>query len=158
MKQGRSKAEFGIPSEADWGDYRSDLDQEWAHDQYCGKSNEQMQSYFEHNAIESASDLQFMPEIPFRYYVVGFRDSVVSAEGRDRSDAASCFLNLVLQKLKEQPRYIVPVMPELLSTLEYIGTHQATFKADENIYGNFHKKLNEIKKLYEECKGRYRRL
>jgi hypothetical protein len=154
MKKQKSQPHLGIPSETDWGDYRSDLDQEWAHEHYCGKSNEEMQKYFHNNAIESASDLQFMPEIPFRYYIFGFRDSVLSADDWDRSDAASCFLNLILQKLKEQPTYIILVMPGLLPTLEYIGTHQATFKADESIYGNFHKKLNEIKKLYEECKRR----
>ena len=148
-----------IPTESDWGDYSADLDQKWAHDHYRDKSNEEMQSYFHDNAIESASDLQFMPEVPFRYYMLGFRDYVMSSklEGWE-SDAASCFLNLVLNKLNEQPRSIISIMPELLSAVEYVGTHQATFKASEDIYGNFHKKLNQIKKLYEECKGRYRRL
>jgi hypothetical protein len=62
MKKQKSQPHLGIPSETDWGDYRSDLDQEWAHEHYCGKSNEEMQKYFHNNAIESASDLQFMPK------------------------------------------------------------------------------------------------
>src|SRR5437764_894938 len=28
-----------IPTEGDWGDYRYDLDQKWAHDQFGGRSN-----------------------------------------------------------------------------------------------------------------------
>jgi hypothetical protein len=31
-----------VPNEADWGDYRPDLDAQWAHDQFCGRTNEQI--------------------------------------------------------------------------------------------------------------------
>jgi len=46
---------------------RSDLDQEWAHRKFAGKSNDEMQQYFRNNLVETASDLRFMPEMPFRY-------------------------------------------------------------------------------------------
>ena len=93
-----------IPTKADWGDYRSDLDQEWAHGKFAGKSNEEMQPYFREIPIEAAGDLRFMPEIPFRYYMLGFRDRVMSGafETYD-SDAASCFLHLVVEKLESKP-------------------------------------------------------
>ena len=147
-----------VPTESDWGNYQTDLDQKWAHDQYCGRSNEEMQPYFRNSPVEGASDLEFMPEIPFRYYILGYRDFVMSGhfERLAASDAASCFLNLVTRKLERQPRYIVPIMPELVSALKHVAHNQAEFQADENIYGNFLKKLERIEALYTESKSRYR--
>jgi hypothetical protein len=37
---------LSIPTEADWGDYRSDLDQEDAHGKCAGKSKDEMQQFF----------------------------------------------------------------------------------------------------------------
>jgi hypothetical protein len=67
-------------------------------------------------------------------------------------------MQLVLHKLQEQPRSIVPVMPELVSALEYVAHNQAAFEADEHIYGNFLEMLKQIQVLYAEVKDRYRRL
>jgi hypothetical protein len=98
-----------------------------------------------------------MPEIPFRYYMLGYRDFVMSRDPDNAADAASCFLGLVLQKLEEQPRYIVPIMPDLGATVEYVAHHQAEFEAEERIYGSFLEKLMRIQSLYAESKNRYRR-
>jgi hypothetical protein len=149
----------GIPAESDWGDYNADLDQKWAHDRYIGRSNEEMQHYFRSNPIEAASDLQFMSEVPFRYYMLGYRDFVMSGNFAhlDASDAASCFLGVVTEKLEKQPRYIAPIMPDLLPALEYVASNQAEFDADERIYGNFLKRLKRIQTLYAESKDRYKR-
>ena len=156
--KGRQKLP-GIPTESDWGNYRADLDQKWAHDQYCGHSNEQMHQYIRNSPIEAFSDLQFMPEIPFRYYVLGYRDCVTSGHVglHNSSDAASCLLHLVAIKLEREPRHIVPVMPELLPAVEYVAANQERFEADEEIYGSFATKLELIKRMYAECKDRYRR-
>jgi hypothetical protein len=154
------KALSRIPAEADWGDYQADLDQEWAHRLFVGKSNDEMQQHFRNNPIEATSDLRFMPEIPFRYYMLGFRDCVMAGgfEPCDDSDAASCFIRLVAQKLETQPRYIVPIMPELLPAVEHVAHNQAAFDADESIYGNFLEILKQIQTLYAEARDRYRRL
>jgi len=159
-KRPNKRAWSRIPTEADWGAYQNDVDQKWAHDQYCGRSNGEMQHYFRNSPIEAASDLQFMPEVPFRYYVIGYRDFVVSGsiERLNASDAASCFLNLVAHKLERQPRYVVPVIPELLGALRQVAQNQAGFHADENIYGSFLERLQRIETLYAEVKDRYRRL
>ncbi|HLJ88222.1 MAG TPA: hypothetical protein VKZ53_15480 [Candidatus Angelobacter sp.] len=151
------EARTGIPTESDWGDYQADLDQKWAHDQYCGRSNAERQDYLRNSPIEAASDLRFMPEIPFRYYVLGYRDLVMSGnlEDLDRADAASCFLGLVANKLEKQPRYIVPVMPHLLPAIEHVARHQAEFGADESIYGSFSEMLARIHSLYAEVRDRY---
>jgi hypothetical protein len=154
-----SRRESHIPTESDWGDYRDDLDQNWAHDHYGGRSNGEMQEYFRKNPIEAASDLQFMPEIPFRYYMLGYRDCVMAQDYDllDASDAASCFLNLVIGKLEKAPRYIAPIMPDLLPALQYVAENQGEFKADEAIYGSFPEKFEKIQSLYAESKDRYRR-
>jgi hypothetical protein len=159
--QGRGNSrERLVPTEADWGDYKSDLDQKWAHDQFFGRSNEEMQPYIHGSPLGAAEDLRSIPEVPFRYYAIAFRDYVMSGQFRDfdAADAASCFIRLVLQKLEQQPRYIIPIMPEILPAVEYVAHNQATFHAKESIYGSFPEMLNRIHALYDEAKGRYRRL
>jgi hypothetical protein len=144
-----------IPTEADWGDYRNDLDQEWAHRKFAAKSNDEMQPYFREIPIEAASDLRFMPKIPFRYYMLGYRNCVMSGgfSACNDSDAASCFLHLVTEKLEAQPEYIVPIMPELLPAVEYVAHNQAAFDADEDIYGSFLDMLRQIQALYVDARG-----
>lgn len=129
---------MGVPTEKDWGDYHSDLDQEYAHRVFGGRTNEEMQPHFRANVIERAGDLRFMPEIPFRYYVIGFRDFVMAGHFEyEGADAASCFLRLVLKKLEQEPEYIAPIMPELLETVEHVARNQSAFDADIDIYGDF---------------------
>jgi hypothetical protein len=156
----RKRTPEKVPTEADWGEYRADIDVKWAHDQFGGRTNEQMQKYIHGAPLGAAEDLGFMPEVPFRYYILAYRDYVMAGQFRqyDAPDAASCFIGLVLRKLEQQPRYIVPVMPELLSTVEHVARNQTTFGAKESIYGNFAEMLKRIQILYQEVKGRYRRL
>jgi len=147
-----------VPTESDWENYQDDVDQKWAHDHYLARTNEQMQGHFRNNPIEAADELRFMPEVPFRYYILGFRDCIGGGkfDSFDVSDAANCFLGLVLQKLEQQPRYIIPIMTELLATAEYIAANQSALDADEDIYGKFTEKLNRIRSLHEAEKDRYR--
>ena len=91
-----------------------------------------------------------MPEIPFRYYMLGFRDCVMSGgfEPCRDADGASCFLHLVVEKLETQPRHIVPIMPEILSAVEYVTHNQTAFDAEESIYGSFLETLKQIQASY----------
>jgi hypothetical protein len=41
-----------VPAEKDWRDYRSDLDQEQAHDLFAGRLKQEMLPYFRANPIE----------------------------------------------------------------------------------------------------------
>lgn len=65
-----------VPTEADWGDYQADLDQNYAHGLFAGRTNEEMQPHFQRDVIERTDELRWMPEVPFRYYMLGFRDLV----------------------------------------------------------------------------------
>jgi hypothetical protein len=138
-----------VPTEEDWGDYRRDLDQEWAHRQFAGRTNAEMLPEFDRNVLERAEDLHWMPAIPFRYYMLGFRDYILAGEFAESfaSDAASCFLRLVQVLLETEPTKIAPIMPELLPTLRYVGGNQALFDAEEEIYGSFREVLARIESL-----------
>ena len=130
--------EITVPTEKDWGDYHSDLDQEDAHRLFAGHTNEEMQPHFRANVIERTDELRFMPEVPFRYYMIGFRDFVMAGDFEfEGADAASCFLRLILQKLEQDPGCIAPIMPELLGTVEDVASNQSAFEADIDIYGDF---------------------
>ena len=63
-------------------------------------------------------------------------------------DAASCFLDLIAEKLEAKPELVVPIMPELLPALRYVAENQAAFDADESIYGSFRSRLERIEALY----------
>ena len=56
-KSAGTQGAISISTESDWGKYQADLDEKWAHDQYCGRSNEEMQAYIGNSPIEAASDL-----------------------------------------------------------------------------------------------------
>jgi hypothetical protein len=62
-----------------------------------------MQPHFRANVIEATAELRFMPEAPFRYYMIGFRDFLMAGDfdHLGASDAASCFLRLVVQSSKK---------------------------------------------------------
>jgi hypothetical protein len=139
-----------VPTEADWGDYEGDLDTKWSHDVFAGHTNLEMLSRFDVNVIETADELRWMPEVPFRYYILGFRDYVMAQEFKydDGSDAASCFLNLIAEKLEGQPKHVLPIMPELLPALRYVAENQTLFGAEESIYGSFRRKLERIEEVY----------
>ena len=160
MSKPRKRQNWRIPAEADWGNYQADLDTKWAHKQFIGRSNEEMQPYIRGAPLGAAEDLRFMPELPFRYYILGYRDYVMAGDFKpyDAPGAASCFINLVLRKLEDQPRYIVPVMPELLPALTHVAWNQTSFQADEHTYGSFMEMLKRIEALYHEMESRYRRL
>jgi hypothetical protein len=82
--------------------------------------------------------------------MLGFRDFIrdKNFEVLDASDAASCFLRVVLEKLETQPGYIVPIMPELLPTVEHVARNQELFEAAESIYGSFPEIFRKIQTLY----------
>jgi len=140
-----------VPTEADWGDYQADLDQTYAHKLFAGRTNQEMLPHFRSNVIETTDELRWMPEVPFRYYVLGFRDFVMAGEFNhlEASDAASCFLGLVLEKLEKQPGYILPILPDLLPAVRHVAMNQASFDANERIYGSFLETLGRIEALYE---------
>jgi hypothetical protein len=110
LKKNRKRVKSpSVPTEDDWGDYKSDLDQNHAHSVFAGHTNAEMQPFFRRNPLAMTDDLRWMPDVPFRYYILGFRDFITADQFDflDGSDAANCFLGLVLEKLENDPRFIV---------------------------------------------------
>lgn len=136
-----------IPRECDWGDWNNDIDQQFSHAVYFGRSNEEMQSRFLASPVEAASELQFMPRVPFQYYMLGFRDSVVSLRHDEfvKADSGSCFLRLILHKLKHERDDIIPIMDSLVDALDFIADNQDRYDADIDIYGDFKEIRDSIK-------------
>lgn len=116
----RAPKPLSVPSEEDWGDYKADLDQKHAHSVFTGRTNVEMQPFFRLNPIERTEELRWMPEVPFRFYMLGFRDFVMGKNFGflNASDSASCFLDLVLEKLDKNPQQIIPIISDLLPSLE----------------------------------------
>lgn len=83
-----------VSTEKDWGDYKSDLDRMHTHSVFAGRTNPEMQPVFRRSPIERTDELRRMPEVPFRYYMLGFKDFIMAKEfdNLDAPDAASCFL------------------------------------------------------------------
>ena len=140
-----------VPTETEWGNYEADLDHEHAHKMFGGRTNQEMMPYFRRNVIERTDGLRWMLPIPFCYYMLGFRDFVMDGKFDDTwvSDAASCFLDLILEKLEKQPEYVKPIMQELLPAARHVARNQSSFGATEAIYGNFLEKLERIESAFE---------
>ena len=138
-----------VPTEDEWENYCDDLDTEYAHRIFSGKTNDELQKEFRRSVIERASELRFMPIKPFQYYMLGFKQYVEAGkfEQFDAPDAASCFIGLVEEMLEKKPEYIKPILDELMPMLEHIAENQLDYEADIVIYGYFPVKLDRIKEL-----------
>lgn len=138
-----------IPTEKDWVGYEEDLDARYAYKIFFGKTNEEMQPAFKNNVIERVDEIRFMPRDVFQYYIFGLRDYVMRRDFGfyDSSDAASCFISLVLEKLRKDPESIQPVVSELLPDLEFVAQNQELYEADEDIYGDFEAMYQDIIRL-----------
>ena len=136
-----------IPTEIDWGNWKDDIDQKFSHGIYFGHSNEEMQERFLSAPVEAAEELAFMPAIPFQYYIIGFRDSVLSLKQDPFviADAASCFLRLILNKLINDRNIIIPIMDSLIDAVDFVAENQEKYDADIDIYGDFKELENQIK-------------
>jgi hypothetical protein len=143
---------MNIPSESDWENYQDDLDAEYAHRIFAGKTNDQVQLDFYRCVIERASELSFMPIKPFQYYMLGFKQFIDKADFKqlDAPDAASCFISLVEQMLITKP-FIKPILSDLMPTLEFVSENQLEYEADITIYGFFQVKLDHIKELAQNA-------
>lgn len=136
-----------IPNEMDWAGFEKDLDVRYFHRLAFGKSNEELQSLFENGrSIERSSELLFAPPKVFQYYVQGFAAYLMSAKGRGDSDAASSFLRLLKGREDREPGSVKKVYAQLENCIEFVGSHQEQFDADQDIYGNFAELVSDIRK------------
>ncbi len=139
-----------IPSREEWGDFEGDLDARYAFKVFFGKSISEAVPLFQENPIQTTDELRFMPAVPFRYYIMAFRGYILSEESRDDSDAASCYLRLIQQKVSEEPDTISPVMPALIESVQKVAEAQSFYDADLHIYGDFKQISAQIMTAYKK--------
>lgn len=138
-----------IPSEEDWGDYQNDYDMQSAYKIFFGKTNEEVTDDFYRDVLSRVSELRFMPLKPFQYYMIGFKEFVEKGKFRQftSADCVSSFLEIIEFKLETEKESILPIINELIPTVEYITTHQEKYGAEESIYGNFIDRKNDILRM-----------
>jgi hypothetical protein len=119
-----------IPSKSDWAGFESDLDVRYFHGLVFGKSNAEIQSFFENGrSIERSSELLFAPVAVFQYYVQGFAAYLMSIEAKGDSDAANSFLRLLEAREMRHPGSVKPIYAALADCIEFIGAHQELHRA-----------------------------
>jgi len=74
--------------------------------------------------------------------------SVRNHENPNVADAASCFLGLIEDKHSKDKEAVIPIMEDLMPTVEYIAAHQNVFDAEPSIYGSFAVKAAHIGVLW----------
>ena len=141
-------------SAVDWGNRNGDLDVEHAFKTFAGKSYEGAIALFGTTDILSrVEDLSVMPEAAFRFYLLAFRDFVMSDRlfkidyGWNAASAADTFLSLVLRRVRDAPASILPVLDQLMPAVRHVTAHQSDFDADEGIYGSFQTTLAQIEAI-----------
>lgn len=139
---------INIPTEKQWGDWKSDVDILSAHKIFFGKTNDEVQGDFYRCVIERADELRFMPDEVFQYYILGFRDFIMAGNFQlfDDADAASSFIKLIEYKLENSFSTISPLMTELMPSITYVCENQDKFGASVDTYGDFREKLKKIEK------------
>jgi hypothetical protein len=147
-----------IPTKEDWWTETDDMDTDYAYRRFFGKSIDQGMDYFHEAVLGAAEDINWMPPVPFRFYIRAYTKFLLEApieQGADidseYSNGASSFLRLVLNKLEEAPEIILPIMDELMVTCEHVAANQAGFDASEDIYGSFEETLNKIKAAHADA-------
>ena len=120
-----------VPTEADWGEWRSDVDCVAAHDRFAGTSREEATRRFGHgDIIERIDEVRFMPLAPLRFYLLALCDYVRSPEALGNPDPrslAGSFLALVQEKLDTVPETMRPVLGGVMTAVEYVASHQKRF-------------------------------
>lgn len=137
------------PTRDDWGEVDpSDLDSEWALEQFLGKSFADAEALFATNALYFGEALQSMPPIPFNFYARALAQYLTSEKARGDADGASSFLHTFAWILETRPEIVDPeTKAMLMSTAEHVAAHQAFYEASVSIYKRFPERLNRIRRL-----------
>ncbi|MBC3873747.1 hypothetical protein [Undibacterium flavidum] len=144
------KKDGNIPSKEAWGEIlKDDLDMQAAYNDFFGKSNRDMREAYANYSIEMVDSLRWMPPVPFRYYIKGFAEFLLSdgLHKIDASDAASSFLRLIEEKLRKQSNLLAPIIDDVLPVVRHLAENQEAFEVDVEIYGDFKEKRETIESL-----------
>ena len=154
----RESMDYGkIPRKTEWEGYEEDLDVKYAHKLFFGKSVPEVIQHFtvSGRCIERADELLFMPRKAFQYYIFAFAEYLKSDESTGESDAASPFLNLLLNREEKDPDSVMEIYDDLFPVIDFVVSNQERFDADPEIYGNFREKGDVLAEMFKKFrKGR----
>jgi len=137
-----------IPGEPEWAGYLDDFAGREARALWFGKSLDEVQPYFEGGrSIQRAHELLGMPRAVFHFYILAFAQYVMSDAAIGDPDAASCFLNNLAARERDDRGSVAQVFTRLEPTIDFVAASQARFDASHDIYGDFPGKAEELRKL-----------
>jgi len=148
-----------IPGKNEWEGYEEDLDVKYAHKLFFGKSVPEVIQHFtvSGRCIERADELLFMPRKAFQYYVFAFAEYLKSDESAGESDAASPFLNLLMNREEKDPGSVMEIYDGLFHVIDFVASNQERFEADPEIYGIFLKKGEALAQMFKKFRKERRR-
>jgi hypothetical protein len=133
-----------IPNETDWDGYQEDLDCVDFHDIAFGKSNDELQSYFQCRGTLRFDELLRLPRRVFQYYIRGFASFLMTPSAEADSDSASIFLSLLSERERVDAGCVAQVYEYLYNAILFVASNQEYFDADPKIYGSFMRRAEEI--------------
>jgi len=144
----KRKEALEIPGAEEWAGYQDDFASRETHSFWFGKSLDDVQPYFsDGRSIQRAHELLGMPRSVYQFYILAFAQYVMSDAAIGDSDAASCFLDNLTAREKEDPGSVAQVFAHLEAAIEFVAASQARFDASHDIYGDFPEKAEELRKL-----------
>jgi hypothetical protein len=111
--------------------------------------------YFESNWLSARECLDYMPAIPFQYYIFAFADFILDPARRDYAEElagiANSFLDLLIDKLTNEPAHLLSVMEDLWPVAEYAYKNSRGSEFEAEVFGSGLDKLAQIRRLYAEA-------
>ena len=144
-----------VPSKEDWDDFTGDFDVADAYAAFFGRSNSEMQKSFEKDFMMRAQDLRFMPRVPFMYYILGFTEFLMHGSyDHDAVDIGNCYLDVVESHFDLDLFSLVPIADTGLTGLTFIATNPGKFEGDQQLYGDFTRRLTRIDRIVSSIKAK----
>ena len=131
----------------------------YAHKLFFGKSVPEVIQHFtvSGRCIERADELLFMPRKAFQYYVFAFAEYLRSEESIGEPDAASPFMNLLLNREKKDPGSVMEIYDDLFPAIDFVASNQGRFDANPEIYGSFREKGDALAEMFKKFRKERRR-
>lgn len=132
---------YTIPSIQDWGDYKANFDSASAFDRFYGKSSEEVTRQFYQGVTEKYSELLFMPEKAFQYYIFALADFVIGGNFHPiysrASTAAGCLFDIVMERVKIDYGSVAPIAGRLLEYLRAVADNPAQYGTDDDFQARY---------------------
>jgi hypothetical protein len=120
------------------------LDEQYACENFLGKSLDEAESLFRDNALGYLEDLMWMGPAAFRYYALAAIAYIRSDHSRGDNDGIHSFASVLEFRLEIEKDELVSVGQILADACDYIIEHWDRFDADPSIYGDLRSKYRAI--------------